>query len=90
VHDLFATETQGPIQDRTKEHLGYTDKAIAAHRRLLLQAVRTVMEGGEAPHVIRDPAKNNMEDLVCADAVIPAGEDWRTTWREHLVVPVTA
>lgn len=90
VHDLYATETQGAIQDRTKEHLGYTDKAIAAHRRLLLKAVRAVQEGGEAPHVIRDPAKNDMQDIICADAVIPAGHDWRTSWREHLVVPVSA
>ncbi len=85
VADLFATETQGPVQDRTNEHLGYTDKAIAAHRRLLLRAVHAVQEGVDPPHVIRDPAKNRMDDVVCADAVIPAGEDWRTTWRKYLV-----
>lgn len=90
VHDLFATETQGGIQDRTKEHLGYTDKAIAAQRRLLLKAVSIVMEGGDPPHVIRDSEKNDMSDLVCADAVIPAGEDWRTTWRQHLLAPAMA
>lgn len=90
VHDLYATETQGPVQDRTKEHLGYTDKAIAAQRRLLLNAIRQMQEGSDPPHVIRDAAKNSMEDLICADAVIPAGEDWRSTWRQHLVVPVSA
>ncbi len=89
VHDLFATENQGPIQDRTREHLGYTDKAIAAHRRLLLGAVRAVQEGVDPPHVIRDASQNRMDDIVCADAVIPAGQEWRTTWREHLVQTVT-
>jgi phthalate 4,5-dioxygenase oxygenase subunit len=27
VHDQWAVESQGAIQDRTREHLGSTDKA---------------------------------------------------------------
>ncbi len=84
VHDLYATETQGAIQDRSVEHLGQTDKAIAAHRRLLLQAIRAVQEGADPPNVVRDPARNDYDDLICADAVVPAGEDWRASWRKHL------
>ena len=38
VHDMWATEGEGAIQDRTTEHLGYTDKAVALSRRLLLKA----------------------------------------------------
>src|SRR5205085_12119733 len=37
VHDAFATEGQGPIQDRTQEHLGTTDRAIIQARQMLLQ-----------------------------------------------------
>src|SRR5690606_27634263 len=29
IHDQFACESQGPIQDRTQENLGTTDKGIA-------------------------------------------------------------
>ena len=84
VHDLYATETQGPIQDRSVEHLGQTDKAITVHRRLLLQAVRAVQDGADPPNVARDSAHNNYDDLICADAIVPAGEDWRISWRKHL------
>ena len=39
VHDQWAVESMGPIQDRTREHLGYSDRAIIAYRRLLLSAI---------------------------------------------------
>lgn len=84
VHDLYATENQGVIQDRTTERLGYTDKAIAAHRRLLLRAIRQMQEGRKPPHVIRDPSLNHFEHLVCLDEVIGPEEDWRTCWHKHM------
>jgi phthalate 4,5-dioxygenase len=40
IHDQWACESQGPIQDRTKENLGATDKGIVLYRRLLLDAIR--------------------------------------------------
>ena len=46
-HDLFATESMGPIRDRTQEHLGHTDKAIIAARRLLLKMIRKMQQDGE-------------------------------------------
>ena len=39
VHDQWACESMGAIQDRTEEHLGTSDKAISAYRRLLRQAL---------------------------------------------------
>ena len=39
VHDQWACESMGTIQDRTREHLGQSDKAITAYRRLLRQAI---------------------------------------------------
>ena len=39
VHDQWACESMGAIQDRTREHLGQSDKAISAYRRLLRQAI---------------------------------------------------
>jgi len=45
VHDQWAIESQGRIQDRTREHLGQSDKAIVAYRRLLLAAIEDVAAG---------------------------------------------
>ena len=45
VHDQWACESMGPIQDRTEEHLGTTDKAISAYRRLLIQTISKVEKG---------------------------------------------
>jgi len=50
VHDQWAIESQGPIQDRTREHLGTTDKGIVAFRRMLVQAIENTAAGtGEIP-----------------------------------------
>ena len=40
VHDQWACESMGAIQDRTQEHLGTSDKAIIAYRRLLRAGAR--------------------------------------------------
>jgi phthalate 4,5-dioxygenase oxygenase subunit len=40
IHDQWACESQGLIQDRTREHLGSTDKGIVLYRRLLTDAIR--------------------------------------------------
>jgi hypothetical protein len=48
VHDQWAVESLGRIQDRTREHLGASDKAISAYRRLLKRSIEQV-KGGQAP-----------------------------------------
>jgi hypothetical protein len=56
IHDQWACESQGPIQDRTKENLGTTDKGIVLYRRLLLDAINK-SERGEHPMMTLDAAK---------------------------------
>src|SRR3990170_961720 len=46
VHDQWACESQGRIQDRTKENPGTTDKGIVLYRRILLDAIKR-NEAGE-------------------------------------------
>jgi phthalate 4,5-dioxygenase oxygenase subunit len=80
VHDQWACESMGAIQDRTREHLGTTDKVIMAHRRLLLQAMDTVAQGGPAPG-IGDPglaATIGGPDTV--DGIAPA-QGWQDWWQ---------
>jgi hypothetical protein len=50
IHDQWACESQGRIQDRTRENLGTTDKGIALYRRLLLDAIRK-NEAGQQPEM---------------------------------------
>jgi len=84
VHDVWATAGEGPIQDRTTEHLGYTDKVITAARRQLLDAVRTVQEGGEPKYVVRDASANSFGHMVSFNEVGPSSTDWRSIWKERI------
>ena len=82
-HDVFANESAGAIQDRTQHHAGYVDRGIVMARKLLLQAIRDVQEGREAPHVVRDSADNCFTHLRSAGAVLPSSADWRTEWATY-------
>jgi len=48
VHDQWAVESMGSIQDRTQEHLGKTDVAIIRYRRMLRAAIAAVKEGRDS------------------------------------------
>ncbi len=45
VHDQWACESMGAISDRTREHLGTTDKVIIANRRMLSAAITQIEQG---------------------------------------------
>ncbi len=49
THDQWAVESMGAIADRTKEHLGSTDKVIMAYRRELQKAIDSVAAGATLP-----------------------------------------
>lgn len=61
--DKMAWETQGPIYDRTKEHLGASDRGVALLRKMLREQIEIVQNGGEPMALIRDPKKNEMIDF---------------------------
>jgi len=75
VHDLYATGSQGPIQDRTREHLVTSDKAIVAARKQLLKAIKDVQDGRDPLHVIRDPKYNRFPHMVVLSEVVPTSKD---------------
>jgi phenylpropionate dioxygenase-like ring-hydroxylating dioxygenase large terminal subunit len=77
VQDLYATESQGPVQDRTQEHLVSSDKAIVAARKLMLKAIKGVQEGQEAPRVIRDPKANRFPHWQVISEVVPSSIDMK-------------
>jgi phthalate 4,5-dioxygenase oxygenase subunit len=85
--DGCATESMGPVYDRTKEHLGYSDKTIIALRRVLLQAARSVQGGREPPHVITEPKLNDFSRLRAVKGVLPANASWRELLDERKAAP---
>lgn len=83
VHDQWAVESMGPIQDRTREHLGTSDKVIMANRRMLLAAIETVQAGGTLPGVADPALANQMRGPDTVDGIAPAGT-WGTWWQERV------
>jgi phenylpropionate dioxygenase-like ring-hydroxylating dioxygenase large terminal subunit len=81
TQDMALQEGMGPVCDRTKEHLGTTDRAIIAARQLLLDACDAV-ERGEQPRGA-DPATHR--SLRPYDSHLPHDKDWRETFARELV-----
>jgi hypothetical protein len=51
----MAWETQGPIADRTVEHLSYSDRGISMFRKLTREQIARVQQGLDPMGVVRDP-----------------------------------
>ncbi len=56
--DMLAWVIQGPITDRTKEHLMGSDTGVALLRRMLDEALEAVERGEDPIGVVRDPKEN--------------------------------
>jgi 5,5'-dehydrodivanillate O-demethylase len=56
--DELAWVGQGPVTDRTSEHLTTSDKGILLYRKLLLENMAKVARGEDPIAVIRDPEVN--------------------------------
>ncbi len=78
-HDACATESMGAIFDRSKEHLGVSDKAVIAVRKFLLAAVRELREGKEPPHIMRAAERNWFPHVDCFAYLLPR----HIAWRQH-------
>jgi phthalate 4,5-dioxygenase len=81
VHDQWAVESQGPIQDRTREHLGQSDKAIIQYRRLLRQEIEKVASGGTPLLFLDDVRARGIQGPATMDGVGPT-RAWETYWME--------
>lgn len=81
TQDFALQEGMGAIVDRSLEHLGTSDKAIVAMRRIMMEAINEVMEGRKPRGV--DPQTQ------CAirpyDGFMPVDEDWREVFGPELV-----
>ena len=76
VHDQWAVESPGPIQDRTKEHLGKTDVGISLNRRKLRDAISQLKEGNETALPMRDGMDVTALTGPLSNDAIASTENW--------------
>ena len=81
VHDQWAVESMGPIQDRTREHLGTSDKVIMANRRMLIKAIEQVQAGAQPPMALSAAEAAQLTGPDTMDCIAPA-DRWDAFWRE--------
>ena len=59
--DMAAWESQGELVDRTREHLGESDRGLLMFRKLLRSQLRVVAEGKDPLNVCREDAAGQNE-----------------------------
>jgi 5,5'-dehydrodivanillate O-demethylase len=65
--DFVAWVGQGVTADRTKEHLGLSDRGIILQRQRFLNDLEAIARGQDPKAVIRDPAVNRNVALPVAE-----------------------
>jgi phthalate 4,5-dioxygenase oxygenase subunit len=81
TQDYALQEGMGPIVDRSKEHLGTSDRFIIAVRKALLDATRAVEAGEAAPGA----EARTYRTVRPYDAIVPNDADWETQFAPELV-----
>ncbi len=56
LQDSAVQVLMGSLFDRTREHVGTTDQAIIAFRRVMLQAAKAFRDGGVLPPTVDEPS----------------------------------
>jgi phthalate 4,5-dioxygenase oxygenase subunit len=68
-------ESMGPIADRSQDHPGSSDLAVAQFRRMVVAAVRKFQEGGPALGTAESIAH---VELASFEGVVPKTTDWQS------------
>lgn len=58
TQDMVAWVGQGPISDRTSEHLARSDKGVVLYHNLLLESLEKIERGEDPMGIVRDPSEN--------------------------------
>jgi hypothetical protein len=75
----------GSIQNRTREHLGTSDKLIMANRRVLLQAIESLASGGQIPGVANQEVAKTRTGPDTVDGIAPSGT-WSEWWPKQVAL----
>ncbi len=81
VQDQAITESMGPIADRTREHLGTSDRMIMLTRRKLMRAALALAEQGTVPQGVDEPAAYRFARA--GFALMPKDRDWLDEYNAH-------
>ncbi|MGH7750954.1 MAG: Rieske 2Fe-2S domain-containing protein, partial [Candidatus Dormibacteria bacterium] len=81
TQDMALQEGMGPIVDRSKEHLGTSDRAIIVMRQLLMEAMNDL----DAGNPIRGANPMTYRNVRAVDLVIAPAPDWREALKRELV-----
>jgi 5,5'-dehydrodivanillate O-demethylase oxygenase subunit len=68
--DFIAWVGQGTIADRTKEHLGRSDRGVVMLRKRLMKDLKAISEGLDPSGLVRDSAVNVGIELPTADRTL--------------------
>jgi len=76
AQDMAMWESMGPITDRSEDHFGSSDLAVAQFRRMMVAAAKQFKEGAHAigtsePHIPH-------ARLASFEGIVPQSTDWRT------------
>jgi hypothetical protein len=72
--DNAAQVGQGAIVDRTREHLGHSDRGVIQVRKLWKNVIETSLRGEDPPNLIRDPAKNRLVHVDVVERLVKVNE----------------
>jgi len=79
VHDQWAVESPGPVFDRTREHLGYSDLAIRTYRKRLIASIEARRDQNTPPPFALPTA---LEGPSAIDTVA-SHEAWEQEWQRR-------
>lgn len=79
VHDQWACESMGAIQDRTDEHLGKSDVGIIQYRRLLREMMQQLDSGHIDGLLMHTAEAAGMDGPPCVDAMVGL-PTWESDW----------
>ena len=77
--DRAVHESMGAIVDRSHEHLSHTDMAVVAARMLLLDAIKTVADGGTPPG-----ADESYYDIRAIERILPPDAYWAEALKDQM------
>ncbi|HEY3115153.1 MAG TPA: Rieske 2Fe-2S domain-containing protein [Chloroflexota bacterium] len=82
AYAISLAESQGPIYDRTQEHLVNTDQGLLAMRTVMHKAIQDVQEGADPLGVVRDAEQNQFANIGAREQRITKDADWHLKPRE--------
>ena len=85
--DMAVQESMGPVNNRTREHLGTTDTMIIRTRRRLMAAAKALAEDGSVPPGVDSPREYRLRS---GSIILPRGVDWLAATEDlrHPKVPI--